>query len=137
MTQIAQQSPQTVSKKHDRTGAVQNTALRQLKPTGERPDWLGPKLVLSPTKADLRWLDGLTNPAVFDQLDQPWWKLALPVLKQTLATWKARSDARDALAKVDAATLRDAGISPGAAAFEASQPFWQAPVQLRDYPEAK
>lgn len=140
MTQIAQKSPQTVSKKHDRSGAVQNQPAplaTVLQPTGERPAWLGPRLVLQPGKADLRWLDGLTTPAVFDGLNLPWWKLVLPVLRQTLATWRERAATRRALAEIDAATLRDAGISPGMAAFEAAQPFWQAPVMLRDIADRK
>ena len=134
MTQIALQSPQIFSKKHDRSGAMHPDLTRRLLPTGERPAWLGPRLVIAPTKADLRWLDGVADPAVFDGLDQPWWQQVLPALRQAFATWRQRAAARRALAQVDAATLRDAGISPGLAAFEASQPFWQEPVLLRDHP---
>ena len=140
MTQIAQKTSQTASKKHDRSGAVQNQPAPPatvLQPTGERPAWLGPRLALQPTKADLRWLDGVPTPAVFDHLNLPWWQLVVPVIRQTLATWKQRAATRRALAEIDAATLRDAGISPGMAAFEASQPFWRAPVILRDIADKK
>jgi uncharacterized protein YjiS (DUF1127 family) len=128
-------TPKILLKKHDRSDALQHA--RRLHPTGLRPDWLGPRAVLSPTKAELGWLDGLRDPAVFDGLDQPWWRLAVPAIRTAFATWRQRSRVRHDLAMVDARTLRDAGISPGAAAFEASQPFWQAPVELRDYPGDK
>lgn len=49
----------------------------------------------------------------------------------TLALWRARSRLRGALAQVDARSLRDAGITPSQAAFEANQPFWRKPGSLR------
>jgi uncharacterized protein YjiS (DUF1127 family) len=61
----------------------------------------------------------------------------LPAFAAAFATWRQRSRARQELMQVEARDLRDAGISPGTAAFEAAQPFWQAPVELRDYPGDK
>ena len=135
MTIIAPSAPQTLVKKHDRSDALQQA--RRLQPTGERPAWLGPRAVLSPTKAELGWLDGISNPAVFDGLAAPWWQLALPALSALFAGWAQRARARRELTRIDARSLRDAGISPGAAAFEAAQHFWQAPIELRDYPSDK
>lgn len=48
-----------------------------------------------------------------------------------LALWRERVQARHALATVDSRSLRDAGIAPAQAAFEASQPFWRRPGSLR------
>lgn len=135
MTTTAPSTPQTLLKKHDRSDALQHA--RRLQPTGERPAWLGPRPVLSPTKAELGWLDGVNEPAVFDGLDAPWWQLTLPALTSLVETWFERARIRRDLTKVDARSLRDAGISPGAAAFEAAQHFWQAPIALRDYPVDK
>ncbi|MCW0235549.1 MAG: DUF1127 domain-containing protein [Ferrovibrio sp.] len=135
MTTIAPSAPQTIVKKHDRSDALQQA--RRLQPTGERPAWLGARPVLSPTKAELGWLDGISNPAVFDGLAAPWWQLTLPALSALFAGWAQRTRARRELTRIDARSLRDAGISPGAAAFEAAQHFWQAPIELRDYPSDK
>ena len=53
-----------------------------------------------------------------------------PTLKQrlamTLKIWRARTMARRDLAMMDARSLRDAGISPAAAAYESGKTFWQA-----------
>jgi uncharacterized protein YjiS (DUF1127 family) len=58
-----------------------------------------------------------------------------PTLKQRLAMqlkiWRARTRARRDLAMMDARSLRDAGISPAAAAYESSKTFWQAFGPLR------
>jgi uncharacterized protein YjiS (DUF1127 family) len=43
-----------------------------------------------------------------------------------LAVWRARTVARRDLAAMDARSLRDAGISPAAAACESGKTFWQA-----------
>jgi len=125
----------TLVKKHDRSDALQHA--RRLQPTGERPAWLGSKAVTAPTKAELGWLDGVNTTAVFDGLDLPWWQLVLPAVSTAFATWRQRSRQRQELMSVDARALRDAGISPGAAAFEAAQPFWQPSIALRDYPDDK
>jgi len=52
-------------------------------------------------------------------------------LAVTVAVWRERTEARRCLAQMDARSLRDAGISPAAAAFEAGRPFWQKLGGLR------
>ena len=49
----------------------------------------------------------------------------------TMATWRERVRIRRSLAQMDARSLRDAGISPAAAAFESGQPFWRKMGGLR------
>ena len=49
----------------------------------------------------------------------------------TLAVWRQRGQARRDLARMDARSLRDIGISPAAAAYESGKPFWQAMGGLR------
>lgn len=52
-------------------------------------------------------------------------------LAVTLAVWRERTTARRCLAAMDARSLRDAGISPAAAAFESGKPFWHKLGGLR------
>jgi uncharacterized protein YjiS (DUF1127 family) len=52
-------------------------------------------------------------------------------LAMTLEVWRARISARRNLAAMDARSLRDAGISPAAAAYESGKTFWQALGPLR------
>ena len=52
-------------------------------------------------------------------------------LAMMLKVWRARSTARRVLAMMDARSLRDAGISPAAAAYESGKVFWQAFGPLR------
>ncbi|TAJ88370.1 MAG: DUF1127 domain-containing protein [Reyranella sp.] len=47
------------------------------------------------------------------------------------ALWRGRIEARRYLAELDARSLRDAGISPAAAAYECGKPFWQKMGTLR------
>ena len=47
-------------------------------------------------------------------------------LSMTLKLWRERTAARRNLAAMDARSLRDAGISPAAAAYESGKTFWQA-----------
>jgi uncharacterized protein YjiS (DUF1127 family) len=58
-----------------------------------------------------------------------------PPLRQRLATmfrlWHERVVARRALAAMDSRSLRDAGISPAAAAYESGKSFWQPLGPLR------
>ena len=58
-----------------------------------------------------------------------------PSLRQRLVTaiavWRERTTARRCLAQMDARSLRDAGISPAAAAYESGKPFWQKMGGLR------
>jgi uncharacterized protein YjiS (DUF1127 family) len=48
-----------------------------------------------------------------------------------LALWRGRIEARRYLAGLDARGLRDAGISPAAAACECGKPFWRKMGVLR------
>ena len=52
-------------------------------------------------------------------------------LAMTLAIWRERIATRRTLAAMDARSLRDAGISPAAAAYESGKAFWQASGPLR------
>jgi uncharacterized protein YjiS (DUF1127 family) len=52
-------------------------------------------------------------------------------LAMTLKIWRERIAARRNLAAMDARSLRDAGISPAAAAYESGKSFWQAFGPLR------
>lgn len=135
MTTLAPFAQKNLVKKHDRSDAMQYA--RRLQPTGERPAWLGSRAVAAPATAELGWLDGISSPAVFDGLDQPWWQQVLPAFATAFATWRQRARMRQDLTQIDARSLRDAGISPGSAAFEASRGFWEAPTSLRDYPGDK
>ena len=47
------------------------------------------------------------------------------------AVWRERVAMRRSLAQMDARSLRDAGISPAAAAYESGKPFWQRVGHLR------
>lgn len=47
------------------------------------------------------------------------------------AVWRQRIEMRRCLAQMDARSLRDAGISPAAAAFESGKPFWREMGSLR------
>jgi uncharacterized protein YjiS (DUF1127 family) len=49
----------------------------------------------------------------------------------TLELWRERRTARRHLAAMDARSLRDAGISPAAAAYESGKSFWQPLGPLR------
>ena len=52
-------------------------------------------------------------------------------LAATLSLWRQRNAARRYLAAMDARSLRDAGISPAAAAYESGKSFWQPFGPLR------
>lgn len=52
-------------------------------------------------------------------------------LAMTLKVWRERVAARRNLAAMDARSLREAGISPAAAAYESGKTFWQAFGPLR------
>lgn len=52
-------------------------------------------------------------------------------LAAMLAVWRGRIEARRRLAALDARSLRDAGISPAAAAYECGKPFWRKMGPLR------
>ena len=52
-------------------------------------------------------------------------------LALALVVWRERIRARRALMAMDARSLRDAGISPAAAAYESGKPFWKPMGGLR------
>jgi uncharacterized protein YjiS (DUF1127 family) len=52
-------------------------------------------------------------------------------LTMMLKVWRDRTAARRHLAAMDARSLRDAGISPAAAAYESGKSFWQPFGSLR------
>jgi uncharacterized protein YjiS (DUF1127 family) len=52
-------------------------------------------------------------------------------LAATLKLWRERKEVRRHLAAMDARSLRDAGISPAAAAYESGKSFWQPLGPLR------
>ena len=52
-------------------------------------------------------------------------------LAATLKLWRERTASRRYLAAMDARSLRDAGISPAAAAYESGKSFWQPFGTLR------
>ena len=58
-----------------------------------------------------------------------------PLLLRRLALivvlWRERTAQRRSLAQMDARSLRDAGISPAAAAYESGKSFWQPMGGLR------
>ncbi|HEY6983782.1 hypothetical protein [Reyranella sp.] len=62
-------------------------------------------------------------------------EVSQPMLRQrllfALAVWRERTKARRCLARMDARSLREIGISPAAAAFESGKPFWQKIGPLR------
>jgi uncharacterized protein YjiS (DUF1127 family) len=49
----------------------------------------------------------------------------LAALAQIFATWRSRARQRRELATLDAATIRDLGLTPSAIQFEADKPFWR------------
>lgn len=49
----------------------------------------------------------------------------------TWAVWRERTAMRRGLSRMDARSLRDAGISPAAAAYESGKPFWEKVGWLR------
>ena len=52
-------------------------------------------------------------------------------MRITWSLWRQRTAIRRSLAQMDARSLRDAGISPAAAAYESGKPFWQQMGNLR------
>lgn len=47
-------------------------------------------------------------------------------LQATLSLWRRRSRERRELARLSTRDLKDFGLTPGAARFEANKPFWRA-----------
>lgn len=131
MTMLAIQTPNTLKNKHDRSFTAHPLA-RPLQPTGERPAWLKGQAEADWPEAN--WLEGLSNPAALVGLDRPWWQMLPAAWRTILAVWRERAQARRDLAQIDARSLREAGIDPAMADFEAAQPFWRQPTTLRDLP---
>lgn len=92
----------------------------------------GRRTATATERAERHLLFALPGSAAFDGLDRPWWQLAGAAAATLLQTWAARQRRRRDLAQIDRQTLRDAGIDPGIAAFEAAQPFWRPSLPLRD-----
>lgn len=86
----------------------------------------------APPPAEMSWLSGLAQAQAFDGLNRSWWRWLAPSLIAAVRTWRQRAHTRRELARIDGQTLRDAGIDPGAASFEAAQPFWRPPIRLRE-----
>jgi uncharacterized protein YjiS (DUF1127 family) len=85
---------------------------------------------LSHLRRDLFPVDPLSEDPAFESKSVP----RLPPHRRLLAKlrlWRERTRTRIALAQVDARSLRDAGVAPTQAEFEASQPFWRRPGSLR------
>ena len=59
---------------------------------------------------------------------QPNWRQRIAF---TFALWRQRREMRRALMQMDARSLRDAGISPAAAAYESGKAFWEKVGDLR------
>lgn len=72
--------------------------------------------------------DLFVTPAVAEVVAPPSLRKRLAL---TVAVWRERTAARRCLARMDARSLRDAGISPAAAAYESGKPFWQSMGGLR------
>jgi uncharacterized protein YjiS (DUF1127 family) len=122
----------TASKKHDRSLSA---APRVLQPAtdGRRPDWLKPTAA-EDDYDEPNWLEGLRDPRALEGLNQPAWRLLMSSLRAKIGIWRARIEQRRLLAQIDIRSLREAGIDPGMADFEATKPFWREPTRLRDLP---
>ena len=138
MTMPAIQTPNTRTKRHDRSFIARPLA-RPLQPPlsehgGEQPGWLQSRAVAEDYPAEPNWLVTESHLPVLDGLDRAWWQLLPDSLAALFATWRKRARDRRDLAQIDARSLREAGIDPGVADFEAAQPFWRKPMTLRDLP---
>lgn len=126
-------SRNTATKKHDRSFIARPFAVpRQDATESRRPDWLKPRAAEEHVSFD--WLEGLPDPRALEGLNQPTWRMLVGSLREKIALWRRRSEQRRLLAQINARSLRDAGVDPGVADFEAAQPFWRRPMVLRDLP---
>ncbi|MBU8874364.1 DUF1127 domain-containing protein [Reyranella sp. MMS21-HV4-11] len=85
---------------------------------------------MSHLRRDLFPVDPFSDDPTFQSVSLP----RLPLHRRLLAKlrlWRERARTRKALAQVDERSLRDAGIAPAQAAFEANQPFWRRLGRLR------
>lgn len=60
-----------------------------------------------------------------------WLRRLIVAISVTRAVWRERIAMRRSLAQMDARSLRDAGLSPAAAAYESGKPFWRPVGFLR------
>lgn len=58
-------------------------------------------------------------------------KRIVVTISVTRAVWAERTLMRRSLARMDARSLRDAGLCPAAAGYEAGKPFWRPVGCLR------
>lgn len=56
---------------------------------------------------------------------QPQRQPLLARLAETIRLWHRRAEERTALGRMSAADLRDFGVTPSEAQWEAAQPFWR------------
>lgn len=56
---------------------------------------------------------------------QPAIPTALAQFAETVRLWRRRAEERSALARMSARELRDFGVTPSEAQWEAAQPFWR------------
>jgi len=126
--------PNTFTKRHDRSFIAQPFARRFPPPTGGPPAWLTPRAAAEEYPAEPNWLIAGSHLPALAGLDRPWWQMLSSSLAGLFATWRQRARQRRELAQIDARSLREAGIDPGFADFEAAQPFWRKPLTLRDLP---
>lgn len=138
MTMPAFQTRNTAQKKHDRSFTARPFG-HPLRPPrseqgDEQPAWLKSRARAEDYPAEPNWLITGEHWPALNGLDQTWWRMLPGAAASLLATWRERARVRRELARIDARSLREAGIDPGAADFEAAQPFWRKPTTLRDLP---
>lgn len=83
-----------------------------------------------PAASPARWsattLRGVLGPAWGAPCDEPRAARGLGALLKTVASWRHRSRTRHELEQLDDRLLRDIGLDPLEARFEARKPFWRA-----------
>lgn len=126
--------PDTFTKRHDRSFVARPLARHLLPPTDEPPAWLTPRTAADEYPAEPNWLIAESHLPALAGLDRPWWQMLASSLAGQFAIWRQRARQRRELAQIDARSLREAGIDPGVADFEAAQPFWRKSMTLRDLP---
>ena len=74
---------------------------------------------------------GVEIDLVAHESPRPIWRQVLQAAAHVVRRWRENAKARRELARLDSRSLREIGISPELADFEASRPFWHAPRDLR------
>jgi uncharacterized protein YjiS (DUF1127 family) len=85
---------------------------------------------LSHLRRDLFPVDPFQEDPTFQSVSLPRSRWHRRLLAR-IGLWRERIRTRNALAAIDERSLRDAGIAPAQAEFEANQPFWRRPGSLR------